>query len=266
MSKKAKVKKTVKKKPAKKTNKKVEKKQVKEKSVEQTTETEVQKADKAKEPKVDIHKAMQEKKLAKKQTNKVWCVHRDILFRQGKWDGLKTSASLQISLIKSKGEFKPRKKLETDPRYKQIIPQIMVRHQDPIKGDTYLLHKITKQGNEERLHDLWPVFVGGHVEEIDADGPDMLDQALMREFDEELQVNGIILNKSFIGIIYIEDDNPVNEVHIGLVYIMDVDTQDVVSNDEALSDLAFVPLEFLEERIDQLTPWSKVMVDYLGTV
>ncbi|KXK10011.1 MAG: NUDIX domain-containing protein [Candidatus Dojkabacteria bacterium] len=187
----------------------------------------------------------------------IWCIKSDTLFRKNKFLGFKTDDPEDyLDLITNYSEFRERDLLETDPSYKQIIPQIIIRHKNK-----YLLHKIDSKGNESRLHNLWPIFVGGHVDLIDSESDNIVEAAINRELAEEVTINGSITTRKFLGLIYIENDNPVNHVHIGLVYIYDIDTFDVVSNEEEIADMRFVTLNYLQKNISRLTYWSRVVVE-----
>ncbi|KXK25714.1 MAG: hypothetical protein TR69_WS6001001517 [candidate division WS6 bacterium OLB20] len=187
---------------------------------------------------------------------KAWGITADRLFSRGRWDGLLTDgADACLDMIREYGEFRPRSEIEDDPAFKQIIPQIILRYKD-----TYLLHRISASGGEQRLHDLWPVFIGGHVDEIDASRLDIVEAALERELEEEVTINGDVTSREFLGIIYIEDENPVNHVHVGLTYLFEINTDDVTSNEDALADLQFVNTRFLLDNIERLTYWSRLVV------
>jgi len=190
---------------------------------------------------------------------KILCIKGDILFKDEKWNGLMTSdAEKYLPLLKEKGEFRVRKDLETNPEYKQIIAQVILRYKDK-----YFLHRQVKK-NEERLNSLCPLPLGGHIEEIDLkEGGDILEVALERELHEEVLLGSNIVKKSYLGLVYIEDENPVNEVHVGFVHVFDLDGTDVHVNEEGLEDIGFVSLDYLKTNAEKLTYWSRIIIYHL---
>ncbi len=192
-------------------------------------------------------------------TEKILCISTDNLFRLGKWSGLKTEdLDKYIKLLNEESEFRVRRDLESDSSYKQVIAQVILRYKDK-----YFLHRQVEK-SEERLNSLCPLALGGHTEEFDlVDGKDILDVALDRELHEEVDLQSKILKKELLGLIYIEDENPVNAVHVGLFYVYDLDGTDVHTKEEGLEDIGFVSLDYLKSNKETLTFWSRVVIYHL---
>ena len=189
---------------------------------------------------------------------KILCIKEETLFKYGKWNGLMTSTPQKyLNLLRENGEFRVRKELENDPSYKQIIAQVILRYKDK-----YFLHRQVKR-NEERLNSLCPLPIGGHIEEIDSNSDDILETALERELHEEVDLKSNIVKKTYLGLIYLEDDNPVNLVHVGFVYIFDLDGVDVHVKEEGLEDIGFVSLDYLKTNSEKLTYWSRIIIYHL---
>lgn len=189
---------------------------------------------------------------------KILCIQSDKLFVDGKWNGLKTeSLEKYIDILSKESEFRVRDELETDPNYKQIIGQVILRY----KGK-YFLHKQTGR-TETRLNGLCPLPLGGHIEEFDKGKGDIFETALLRELSEEVELGSKILKKQFLGLLYMEDENPVNHVHVGLFYIFDLDGMDVHTKEEGLEDIGFVSLDYLKTNSETLTFWSRVVIYHL---
>ncbi len=188
----------------------------------------------------------------------ILCIKTDTLFKDGKWNGfLSEGKEKYLELLRGKSEFRIRRDLETDPSYKQIIAQVILRYKD-----RYFLHRQVKK-NEKRLDSLYPLPLGGHIEEIDlVKDVDIFEHALDRELHEEADVGSNILKKEFLGLIYIEDDNVVNHVHLGLVYIYDLDGMDVHIKEEGLEDVGFVTLDYLKNNLEKLTFWSREILSH----
>lgn len=190
---------------------------------------------------------------------KIFCIKGDTLFKEGKWNGLMTEKlDMYRELILKNGEYRVRKDLETDSTYKQVIAQVILKYKDK-----YYLHKQTGR-NEDRLNGYCPLPLGGHIEEIDKEKKgDTIELALDRELHEEVDLNSKILKKSFLGLIYLEDENEVNHMHVGLFYVYELDGMDVHIKEEGLEDIGFVSLEYLKTNKETLTYWSRIVIFHL---
>lgn len=119
----------------------------------------------------------------------------------------------------SKADFKfiPCAIAETNPEYKQIIPYIALQSSDCEKTAIYL-----RKGSEKRLHDLWSIGIGGHINPIDAilnkrSFKKILTEGMKRELDEELICRPRNEKPEFLGIIS-EEITAVGKVHLGAVF------------------------------------------------
>lgn len=192
-------------------------------------------------------------------SEKILCIESKKLFELGKWNGLQTEdLDKYLEILKSKSEFKVRRDLEEDPSYKQIIAQVVLRYKDK-----YFLHRQVNR-TESRLNSLCPLPLGGHIEEFDKiKGENIFEIALDRELNEEVELKSKILKKNFLGLVYLEDENPVNSVHVGLVYVFDLDGMDVHIKEDGLEDVGFVSLDYLKTNKETLTFWSRVIIYHL---
>jgi predicted NUDIX family phosphoesterase len=195
----------------------------------------------------------------KNHPEKILCIQSEKLFELGKWEGLQTKdSSKYLDVLRNVSEFRVRDELEEDASYKQIIAQVVLRYKDK-----YFLHKQVNR-SEGRLNSLCPLPLGGHIEEFDVkNGKDTFEVALDRELHEEADVKAKILKKSFLGMVYIEDENPVNHVHVGLIYVYDLDGTDVHVKEEGLEDIGFVSLDYLKTNEETLNFWSRVIIYHL---
>lgn len=149
-----------------------------------------------------------------KNDEKVLVVASDILFKDGVWQGLKTdNLDYYLDLIKNNCQFKRRGDVENDSSWQQIIPYMIFNF-----GDKYFIYKYLPEAGEKRLVDTYQLGVGGHINPIDDDGDaDIVEAGMMREWNEEVDFKGNILEKKLIGILN-DDSRPVEAVHLGLVY------------------------------------------------
>lgn len=114
-------------------------------------------------------------------------------------------------------EFIDRSIAEEDSSCKQIIPYIVLQTSDFEKTAIY-----NRQGSEQRLHDLWSIGIGGHINPVDQGTQnDSFKQILIagmeRELNEELDQRPETDRPVFIGVIS-EDITDVGKVHLGAVF------------------------------------------------
>jgi predicted NUDIX family phosphoesterase len=152
----------------------------------------------------------------------IWCIPRSVL--PNHWLHARTCRSLTVSELEAGCPFSslrclPRADLETDPAYKQIIPYLLVHES---ASGRYACYR--RNGTEVRLHDLWSVGIGGHIDAADGNGVQntmsLLHCGIRREIQEEL---GFALeNPQLLGIIN-EEITTVGRVHVGIVFLMDIE-------------------------------------------
>mgnify|MGYP001558496352 CR=1 FL=1 len=148
-----------------------------------------------------------------KNDEKVLVVPSNIIFKQGRWQGLKKdNLDYYLDLIKNNYQFKRRGDVETDPSWQQIIPYIVFSH-----NDKFFIYKYLGGAGEKRLIDNYIIGIGGHINQIDENGSDILEIGAMREWQEEVNYKGNLLEKKLVGIVN-DDSRPVESVHLGLVY------------------------------------------------
>lgn len=129
----------------------------------------------------------------------------------------------------------PRPHLEFDENFKQIIPYILLSFQGKIA-----VYQRTKHGGESRLHNLHSIGFSGHIDAFDlaydTDGTINLDQTIetsgQREINEELRIDGVV-SKTKLGYI-LDNSNPVDRVHIGVVERWELSSESVKSNEEEI--------------------------------
>ncbi|WP_299429389.1 NUDIX domain-containing protein [uncultured Meiothermus sp.] len=166
-----------------------------------------------------------------------------------------------LQKVEREGLFVPRARAEQDPAHRQIIPYGVVRY-----GERYFLLRRTRGGGEARLHDLYTLGVGGHINPEDlslesfpgrGSGP-VLD-GLRRELLEEVGVRHYSAQPA--GLI-VMDDTPVSRVHAGLVFVVDAEEEPKVVETHKLEG-RLVSLEEVWAVYEGLEEWSKVVADWL---
>ncbi|MDP2741829.1 MAG: hypothetical protein Q8O66_04055 [bacterium] len=158
-----------------------------------------------------------------KDDEQILVVKSDVIFKDGKWQGLKIdNLDYYIDLIKNNYEFRRRGDMENDSSFQQIIPYIIFNFQDK-----YFIYKYLPKAGEQRLVDTYQLGVGGHINKEDVNGnTDVLEAGMMREWSEEVDFKGNLISKKLIGILN-DDANPVEQVHLGLVFNFTGDSPEI---------------------------------------
>ena len=156
-----------------------------------------------------------------------------------------------MELIKQNYFFKRRGDVENDPSLQQIIPYIIFSYQNK-----YFLYKYLPSAGEQRLIDTYQLGIGGHINPIDGNaGKDMIAEGTMREWNEEVDYKGNILEKKIIGILN-DDSRSVEKVHLGLVYNFVGDCDDISIKEKDKMQGEMVELKDIAEKI------KRVLTDY----
>ena len=198
--------------------------------------------------------------MANKDDEQILVVKSDTIFKDGRWQGLKTDKlDYFVDLIKKNCEFKRRGDMENDPSFKQIIPYILFNYKNQ-----YFLYNYLKKAGEQRLKNDYIVGVGGHINLVDVKpGEDILEAGMNREWDEEVDYKGK-LDKKLIGILN-DDRRPVESVHLGLVYLFAGENPNISVKETDKLKGELVEREELGRRVKDTEGWAPIIWrDYLS--
>ncbi len=157
-----------------------------------------------------------------------------------------------LAIIDEEGTYRPRREIEDDPTWKQIIPYVVLRD----RGSIFLMRR-TRAGGDARLHERYSIGIGGHVNSADGG----LVGGLRREWDEELVADW---EPDFRPVGLLNDDtDPVGAVHLGVVYSVEAAGRPAaVAETHKLEGEFVAPLQILRVY-DRLETWSSLTYDYL---
>ena len=157
-----------------------------------------------------------------------------------------------LAAIARKGRYEPRSEVESDPRWKQVIPYLVLRD-----GQRYFLMRRTRAGADARLHERYSIGIGGHLNPGDAD----LAGGLAREWAEELEA-AFVPEFRLIGLLN-DDETDVGRVHVGVVFVAEADGRPVaVRETEKLEGRFATPGEVVAVR-DRMESWSQLVFDFV---
>jgi predicted NUDIX family phosphoesterase len=201
---------------------------------------------------------------AQKQTTPINLEHDELILvvkrkhlfaKQAAWSGLKKiNADSYLELIKEKKEFQPRSVMETDPTYKQIIPYLVFTH-----NDRYFIMQRKSNASEKRLQNKFSLGIGGHIRQEDLTSDSIVDWA-KREFHEEVSYTGAI-KITPLGILN-DDSNPVGQVHIGFVFLIEGE-HDAISVKSELKSGQLLTVEECKSYFSDMESWSQIIFEFL---
>ena len=173
--------------------------------------------------------------------------------------GLLRSDSEVLEKLARKAVFSLRDRLEEDSSFKQLISYGLISCEDSF----FLFKRISGQV-EKRLHNMFSLGVGGHMNPGSTAYPTglYLEDELKREIFEELRLmDGCNIGDiEFIG--FINDDTiPVGRVHLGLLYNIRVSNKSVYINETDKMTAVWVEKHDLAEFYDGMETWSRIIFD-----
>lgn len=156
-------------------------------------------------------------------------------------------------------EFQPRSIMETDPTYKQFIPYCLLRH-----GSQLIAYRRSNKASETRLHGLYSLGWGGHVNDSDQVLPlwndAIITQTFYRELKEEIDVK---INKPPRLVGFINDDTTeVGKVHLGIVFEYWLEQAEFHrKNKQGQEKVAFLELEEVVKNKADYESWSLIVIE-----
>jgi predicted NUDIX family phosphoesterase len=173
------------------------------------------------------------------------------LFRGRAFDLIRDDAPAILELIKGRHFFVARADAEVEPKWRQIIPYVVVMHEN----DVFTLRRLRKQ-TEVRLHDKVSIGIGGHINP----GHDVL-AGLQKELDEEIAIDDLY-ELEFAGILN-DESTEVSRVHLGAVYVLRASSANVRVRETEKMTGSFVARRELASMRDAMETWSQVVSDSL---
>lgn len=154
--------------------------------------------------------------------------------------------------------FRPRREIETDPSFKQLIPYVVLAC-----GGRLFHYRRGAAGTEKRLEALRSVGIGGHISEADAaGGADPYRTGMLREVAEEVAI-GCGYTEQFFG--FINDDRTfVGSVHLGVVHLFELEAPTAVPREDALVGAGWETATELWNRREEFETWSQFVLDELA--
>ncbi len=193
-------------------------------------------------------------------------VKRELFDSLGAFQGINTDVDQYYAALldPSNNFFIDRAAAEDDPSHKQLIPYALFHYQGK-----FLNYQRGKSGGEARLHAKRSLGIGGHINPVDTRddhlGLETYMAGVEREIEEELNIKGKHTQK--IVAVLNDDSNDVGKVHLGVVHLFELESDDITSNEDSIADLKFSTIAELQgEMRDSLESWSQFCADILDQI
>jgi predicted NUDIX family phosphoesterase len=189
--------------------------------------------------------------MSERATELVWAVPRNVLFDGVEpWLGVRSDDVAEILERTLAGAFVPRPSAESDRGLKQIIPYLVLRD-----GDRVFLMRRTRAGGDARLHDLYSVGIGGHLNP----GDGSIRGGLEREWTEEMEAD-FVPDFEFLGLLN-DDTVEVGVHHLGIVYLADAAGRKVTVRETHKLTGSFETVGSARAVYDRMETWSQLALD-----
>ena len=182
----------------------------------------------------------------------VYAVPRELVFNDvAPWLGVRREGvEAVLERASTLGDYVPRPAAETDRSLKQIIPYLVLSD-----GDRIFLMKRTRAGGDARLHNLYSIGIGGHLNP--GDGGIM--GGLAREWREELEAD-FMPDFEFVGLLN-DDTVDVGVHHLGIVFLADAAGRPVGVRETHKLSGAFEDVAAVRVVYDRMETWSQLAFD-----
>lgn len=184
---------------------------------------------------------------------------RSSFLKMGAFQGISFNAGHYMRTIKW-GRYKPRAEAELNRNWVQPVCYILV-----VCGDRLLRYQRGKRGEESRLHNLYSIGIGGHIN--DKDGGYM--NGLCREIGEELRLGVTIPNTKPVACLK-DDTTNVGCVHLGFVHVLRVGSEEVAANCASIVKPQFIPIAEIASHAvdvpDQYESWSQICLQNINAI
>ena len=194
---------------------------------------------------------------------RVLCFRRQLLEELGVFQGLSLDVEKYLPVVTSPSRilYLNRSEAEQDKRYKQLIPYVLILCRDRI-----LRYRRGKGGQETRLHGLFSVGIGGHISEEDHglfSNQLGYHEGMRRELMEEVDIEAA--NEVAVAVIN-DDSTEVGFVHLGVVHVVQVASEEIVGRRSGIVAPEFVPIAEAMKDLSAYESWSRFCLENLDAL
>jgi predicted NUDIX family phosphoesterase len=157
--------------------------------------------------------------------------------------------------------FIPRAVAETDERFLQIIPYVVVKQDGDI-----LTYQRPSKNTDDRLSSKWSIGVGGHINLTDHSEDNLgsvIINAAARELKEEFNIWKVDSFEDRAALLF-DSSDAVGRVHLGIVLYFDLPLDTTIEHDpKEISNYVFYTTDELKNAQNTLNleSWSKHIIN-----
>jgi predicted NUDIX family phosphoesterase len=199
----------------------------------------------------------------------VLVVPAELLRRLGYFQGFTSEVERYVGVLldSTHTSYRPRHEVETDPSYKQLIPYVLFCHDAGDGCKTLFQYTRGMKQDESRLCGRRSVGIGGHIatrDTIVSGLANAYSEGMRRELAEEVSIETPYRQRC-VGLIN-DDETSVGRVHLGIVYLFDVDRPAVSARESEIVDGSFRPVQEILRHFDDFEMWSQICLRALFKV
>jgi len=200
------------------------------------------------------------------QTECVLVVPAELFHRLGYFQGFCDDVDRYLAdlLSPEHTSYRPRREVEVDPGFKQLIPYVIFRYRDPAGRELIFQYTRGTGQGEGRLHRKRSVGIGGHISSLDAEANgsgNPYREGMRRELEEEVAIDTPYAARC-VGLIN-DDQTEVGRVHLGVVYLFDVERPAVRPRETEIIESGFQPVETILADMSAFETWSQICMEAL---
>ena len=202
------------------------------------------------------------------QDEQVLVVERKVLEQAGLFHGLTFDVDRYLNrlLVPGVPRFMSRPQAEKDPAYKQLIPYVIMTH-----NDSYLTYVRGKRAGETRLVGHRSIGIGGHINPDDymlqlfeVGLREAYHAAVEREVAEEVSVEAPHIDK--VVALLNDDSTEVGQVHLGIVHFWILEAPKVTRKEQMITQMTFMSMAELQQVRDGMETWSQLCLDKIPEI
>lgn len=156
-----------------------------------------------------------------------------------------------INVIKNNHQFVERSYAEHALEYKQIIPYVVMA----CDSNFFLTKRLNGQ-TEKRLHGMYSLGMGGHINPSEEFATDIIMAGMHRELLEEVGIACPEENEC-LGIIN-DLSTDVSNYHIGLLYQINTNADISISEKTKMTGY-WASIKEIDSKIEELESWSQII-------
>ncbi len=201
--------------------------------------------------------------MSEVHTERVLVVPAELFHRLGYFQGFNSQVDRYLFDLFSPqhASYRPRREVEQDPGFKQLIPYVIFSYTDPEKNLNVFQYTRGSGMGEGRLHSKRSVGIGGHISAIDAEAnlnSSPYEEGMRRELAEEVEILTPYTAKC-VGLIN-DDQTEVGRVHLGVVHLFKVENPAVRPRETDILQSGFQPLAQILPDLPAFETWSQICI------